>query len=422
MQTHADINWTNISINQQQHTIMLFDLAVGGHHPSYISHLVEYWCAEKISGKLYVVVSPKFLTVHSDVVNIGAKYGRKNLEFLAITQAEYLKWKNQPHFLLKVFQEWHLFCKYSRILKSNHSLLLYFDHFQLPLALGLKAPCTFSGIYFRPTFHYAEFENYKSSGKDTFRRWRQILILSQVLKKSQLTYLLCLDPFAIKFISKLTKKTKILYLPDPVDVSSHNQVNINNLKKKLGIDDWRKTFLFFGRLNSRKGIYQLLDAISLLSTEVCEKLCLLIVGNTSESEQIIINTRITELIKSLPIQIISHYKFISETEVNLYFQISEIVLAPYQHHVGMSGILLLAAAANKPVLSSDYGLMGEITKRYKLGLTVDSTKPQLIAQKLAILLLEPTDKFCDREKMTKFVCDRNSQYFAQTIFSCIKSV
>jgi hypothetical protein len=46
--------------------IILFDLATGGHHPSYIRHLVNYWCDEKLPFNLDVVVSPKFIESITD--------------------------------------------------------------------------------------------------------------------------------------------------------------------------------------------------------------------------------------------------------------------------------------------------------------------------------------------------------------------
>jgi glycosyltransferase involved in cell wall biosynthesis len=95
---------------------------------------------------------------------------------------------------------------------------------------------------------------------------------------------------------------------------------------------------------------------------------------------------------------------------------ADVILAPYQRHVGMSGILLLAAAAQKPVLSSNYGLMGEIVRRYELGLTVDSTEPKEIAKGLTRFLVEDSDKLCDRAKMKSFAEQNSAEEFARVIF------
>ena len=51
--------------------ILLFDLSVGGHHPAYIMHLIRYWGEREISGYLDIVVLPKFIHLHSDVVEMA---------------------------------------------------------------------------------------------------------------------------------------------------------------------------------------------------------------------------------------------------------------------------------------------------------------------------------------------------------------
>jgi glycosyltransferase involved in cell wall biosynthesis len=126
--------------------------------------------------------------------------------------------------------------------------------------------------------------------------------------------------------------------------------------------------------------------------------------------------RIKEISESLPVQIILQDKFVAEQDVQIYFQIADIVLAVYQRHVGMSGIIVQAAAAGKPLLCSDYGLMGEITRRWQLGLTVDSTNPSQIAEKLTQFLQEGGDSIGDRAKMKDFARQNSAEQFASVIF------
>jgi len=85
----------------------------------------------------------------------------------------------------------------------------------------------------------------------------------------------------------------------------------------------------------------------------------------------------------------------------------------------MSGILLLAAATQKPVLSSDYGLMGELVHHYCLGLAVDSTQPQKISEGLIKLLTEPLEEIIDRNLMKQFAEQNSIEKFGATIFQSI---
>ncbi|MCA1994989.1 MAG: glycosyltransferase, partial [Coleofasciculus sp. S288] len=360
-------NSENCSDNRQikcNKKFMLFDLSIRGHHPSYIQHLINHWYEQELSGHLDIVVSPKFIKEHSDVVDLASSYQQGSVTFTAITPEEEAilsSRKSSFNRTFRNFQEWQILCKYADLLKAKHCLVMYFDTCELPLAVGAKSPCQFSGIYFRPTFHYNELTNYTPSWNDRIQQWREKLMLSRILQHPQLQTLFCLDQFAVKHLTKFHTHVKAVHLPDPVQISNCSELQPNPNREDLGIEPGRQVFLLFGALTERKGVYQLLEAIFALPTELCQKLCLLLVGESSIKDSL--ETQIGRVCQAKPVQIIPRYEFISDREMQAYFQLTDVVLAPYQRHVGMSGILLLAAAAEKPVLSSDYGLMGELVRQ-----------------------------------------------------------
>lgn len=407
----------NIKPNSDRR-LMLFDLSIYGHHPSYIQHFIKYWSQQEPLNNLDIVVSPKFIQEHTDVVKL-AKEIHPNINFFAITPEEEANLKPRTSGVnrkIRSLQEWNLYIKYAEALQVTQALLMYFDTCQLPLALGWKSPCWFSGIYFRPTFHYSEFNNYTSSWKNWVQQRQEKLILKQVLRHPKLKTLFCLDPFAVKQINRFDA-TKAIYLPDPVVIhSSKDQFQVESLKRKLGIEPNRKVFLLFGALNGRKGIYQLLESIQLLPSTGCEQICLLFVGEANPTDKALIQSQVAATRQSHPVQIIEHYEFVAESEIPTYFQIADVVLAPYQRHVGMSGILLLAAAAAKPVLSSNYGLMGEIVRNYRLGITVDSSTPAAIAKGLEQCLAANPKELSDRNQMQLFAEQNSAEKFANLLF------
>lgn len=400
---------------------MLFDLATGGHHPSYIRHLINYWCNEKLPIKLDIVVSPKFIDDHSDIIKIQIENDQSQIRFISITLEEYSGLISKQSLLKRFFREWNLYCKYANELKAEHCLLMYLDTLQLPIALGQKSPCKFSGIYFRPTFHYKDFDNYTFSGKDIFRQWRQKLLLSRVLNNPQFECLFSLDPFAIKHIKKLHSQAKVFHLADPVTRGKFDQDKIEGLRRKIELNTDKKIFLLFGRLTNRKGIYQLLEAIRLLPYKLCKNLCLLLVGSIASTDKILIQSQIKVISQSLPVQIITYDKFVAEEEIPIYFQLADVILAPYQKHVGMSGILLLAAAAKKPVLASNYGLMGQLVRQNKLGIAVDSTSPQAIANGIIYFINneQPKTAYLDLKMLDEFVKENSVGNFSDTLFQNI---
>lgn len=175
-------------------------------------------------------------------------------------------------------------------------------------------------------------------------------------------------------------------------------------------------FSFFGALCERKGIYQLLEAISLLPPALLSKLCLLFVGPLQEEDRVQIQPKIDRLTQTSLIQILICARFVPDREIQPYFEMSDVILAPYQRHVGMSAILVRAAAAQKPVLGSNYGLMGEMTCRYELGLTVESTASEEIAKGISRFLVESPHNIGNQMKMKYFALQNTAEQYASIIF------
>ncbi len=94
-----------------------------------------------------------------------------------------------------------------------------------------------------------------------------------------------------------------------------------------------------------------------------------------------------------------------------------IILAPYRQHVGFSGILIHAAAAERPVLSRDYGLMGRLTETLRLGLTANPTSPTDLAEKPTIGVRQPRHTLFEVASARRFASENTVEAFVQNIFS-----
>ncbi len=397
--------------------IVLFDLAVGGHHGTYIWHLVKHWSQTEVPATLNIVVAPQFLNQHLEVVELVRQNPKPNLNLVTISAAEFAMISSQSSIVKRAFAEWKIFCLYARQFKADQGMVMQFDHLQLPIVLGKRAPCAIAGIYFRPTFHYIQFANYTSTWKDAIRRWRQKLLLVLALRSGQVNTLFSLDPFAPDSIAKLTAEVKVIHLSDPVVPHPLEPARCDQLKTQLKIDPHRQIFLLFGKLDPRKGTYQLLEAIRQLPQELSQKLCLLFVGQIPHLEQPKLTSYIAEISAQTSAQVLIHNEFVSESDMPLYFQLADVVLAPYQRHVGMSGILLQAAAAQKPVLASNYGLMGELVRRYQLGVAINSEHPSEIAQAMSELLWNGTSSVTQPSHMQAFVEQNLADKYINTMIS-----
>lgn len=398
--------------------ILLFDLGLGGHHGAYIQHLIRYWSEQYLPGHVDIVVHPEFLQQHQDVAELVQTFVGVQVNFVPITEeeeAELGPWSTFVQSKRRSLREWSLLNRYANRLGATECLLMFFDTLQLSAVLRRQLPCPFSGIYFRARFHYGEFQH-TLSWRDHIRHWLERLQIAEALRHPQLKTLFCLDEFAVKHLIKFHSNSRVVYLPDPVQLYPYSLSEVELLRAKLGIEPERRIFLLFGVLDSRKGIHQLLEAILLLPPALCQNLCLLLVGPLCSQEKPQVQMQISKISDLLPIQIVLYDQFVIDRENQPFFHISNVVLAPYQRHVGTSSILIRAAAAQKPVLSSNYGLMGEWTQHYQLGLTVDSTDKSEIAKGLTQFLTEPPDKFGDRTQMKFFAEQHSAEEFASVIF------
>jgi glycosyltransferase involved in cell wall biosynthesis len=318
------------------------------------------------------------------------------------------------------YRQYRLIVDYANRLKATQCLLLYFDSCQLALVLGLPLPCSVSGIYFRPTFHYSRMAHATPSPREWLQQQREQIFLHRVLTHPKFKTLLCLDPFVVDEINQRFKAGKAVYLPDPVESAVASEAQVEMLRTRFEVKNDRKVMLLFGRLDDgRKGVAQLLDAVSTLPNEAAGKLCLMLIGFATPEAREQIEARVNQIRQAHPLQIISNYDYVPEEEVQAYFQLADIVLAPYQRHVGSSGILLQGAAAGKPVLCSNYGLIGDLTRRYQLGVTVDTTQPSEITKGIIRLTEAVPDEVCDRAKMQAFVAQSSPDNFAKIVFQTL---
>ena len=406
--------------------LMLFDLEFTGHHPNYIKHFVNFWQSEQDRRKLTIVVSPEFIQKHKAIVDmLLSKRGQSKIVFQSISlqEAKSLQAPTRFNRALRRLKEWKLLCKYARLVNADHCLVMFIDKLQLPIILGFQAPCPISGIYFQPSFHYKSFHENTSKHMTRYnshshtKDLRDFLFLHRSAQNSKLKQLFVLDPFVVDFIQNKYKKLKCTYLPDPIE--SYKPTESFPRVFPYLIEEDRIAFLIFGFLDERKGITKFLEAIDALPVETCKKICLILAGQLENSMASYLPQRLEYLAKTKGVQFICDFEYISEEKIYSYFQMADIILAIYQNHLGMSGILLTAAAMQKPVLCQSYGLMGQLVRERNLGLDVDSTQVSEIAASIEHILSTPIDNIGDKGSMINWVKSHSPSNFYETIVNNI---
>ena len=357
--------------------ILLFDTIIDGHHADYLGHLINYWLQTQPEGELIVVAQASFEPQFRQLVASAPSV--TSIQFVPIPQAE-IERTHQGSMLSRPFREWNLHLNYCRRYRPTHVLLMYFDIFQLGLWLGRKAACAVSGIYFRPDFHYVSAAGLKAR----LNVVRKKATLRGVLNRNMLTNLFCLDHSAVALVREMNPQVNVLPLPDPVKTYTLAPAELKQLRQNLSIEPGRRVFLLFGHLDERKGIEPFLEALNQLRPALQQQICFLLVGAIKATYQTHIEQKISDVNPN--VQIVPVFKEIKGKQIQAYFELADYVLTLYQRHVGMASVIIRAAVSGKPLVSSDYGYMGQLVKNEQLGVVTDSTSPTAICQLLERVL------------------------------------
>ncbi len=392
---------------------LAFEIETGGHHASYIRNFAQQWSENLEPHQIHFVVTPEFFQKHADVVELIESFKTDAVQIHSITQSEHQQLEGRVN---RMFRGWKLFCKYATQLSADRGLLMYSDRFQIPMIFGQPSPCPVSCIYFRPTFHYGNLDDYHPNLKQRLAAWRKRILVQRLLKLKQMDVLFSLDSLAVGYIKdNFTTKASIRQLPDSFVRSQTTADEIANLRSDLTIEHDRKVCLLLGSLDTRKGPLQLLDAAQRLPASLQKKLCLLLVGTLGSDIEDEVIHKIERLQQDTSIQVVLENEYVSDTIVQRYYELADVALTTYQRHMGMSSAIIRAALAEIPVLSSDYGLMGELVKRENLGITVDTTNPVSFSEGLAAVIDQPGRKLFDASNAAAFASSHSPAALAETL-------
>lgn len=184
------------------------------------------------------------------------------------------------------------------------------------------------------------------------------------------------------------KTNKYHFLPDPWD--GDYSMTQEDAREKLGIEKEKFVLLHYGTASKRKGLHLLLSALD--DGRLHDKIFLLVAGNVTKNEKEL--QKLKELEASGYAKVLNY--FVSSYEEKLCFRASDFIGLPYISHYGSSGILSRAAAAKRPVIASDYHILGRRVKENGLGFvfkndSINSLKD--ILEKVVNLNKEDIPKF-----------------------------
>lgn len=194
-------------------------------------------------------------------------------------------------------------------------------------------------------------------------------------------------------------------LPHPLYDNFGEKIDSNQARKLLNLPLEKKILLFFGFIREYKGLDILLEALSLLPNEYH----LVVAGETYTSfdkyEKIIRSKNLGERVSLF-------IRFISESEVSLFFSSADVCVLPYKTAT-QSGIVGIAYHFNVPVVASSTGGLGEMISPFGSGIVVENCN--------AITLANSIQEFFSRQKeafqvgIEKYKKIANWDFFAKRI-------
>ena len=352
--------------------ILLFDTITDGHHPDYLIHLIGFYSGNQ-EVELFVATGESFKSQFDARQKDENNQWGDNVTFLGIPTDKLNSIHSKPIYLRSII-EWNMLVETAKEINASQVLLMYFDYYQLGILIGKKAPCPVSAIYFRPNFSENDHGIYPQ-----IKKW----MLSKVLKSGQIQNLFCLVHALVPYMKGQKTQTQIIPICDPVKQFEVSNPEVAEFRNKFKIPTDKKIFLNFGYLDDRKGMEVFIDACATLPKEALAKICLMLAGPVPEYYEKLIEAKLAQ---APALEVIRCYGYLPAREVQICFEISDVVLILYQDFLNMSSVLIRAAMANKPTFATRTGMIGELVSRNNLGLIVDATSVSEVANELNAII------------------------------------
>ncbi|MBV9331088.1 MAG: glycosyltransferase [Alphaproteobacteria bacterium] len=394
-------------------SMMIFEPEANGHQLEWLLHLVHQALALG-NRKTTFVVAPEIFRDVADAIGSGAS---ERVAVLPLTESEARSCRS-PRLAISGFSRWWIARRYARRIDASVVHFLALDHLTLPLALGLGAgQREISGTLFRPSVHYRLLAAYAPSLSEKIRDLRKAILYPMMLRNPSLGAVHSLDPFFARYARGTYRHgDKVLHLADP----SHPKVMSSPDDRRLAnaIPAERSMFLLFGYLTERKGTVALLDALAELPAESVSKLAVMLAGRIDANLRSTVVQKVAWLRQRRPALWIGvEDRRIGDGELEALIDRADVLLAPYQRFVGSSGVLMWSARAGKPILTQDFGMMGELVREQRLGMAVNTMDRQAIADAIAGYLSTGTFVNFDRQQATAFSSRHTPAAFAEAILA-----
>lgn len=392
-----------------QHHLLVFEPDARGHSEEWLNHLLRHLPALAAVDVLSLAVAPELARRLQPAVTACSMHAVRMIALDERTRARC----NSPRLAVSGFARWWAVRRLARETGADTALFLALDHLSLPLGLqfGVRA-CRLSGILFRPSVHYGSLGPYAPTLRERMRDLRKEVLYRLMLRNGSVVSVLSLDPFFPAYACRrYPHGDKVHSLADPCRTVAGiaPQSTPNTMPARI-------SFALFGELTKRKGLLVLLEALALLSPDAASRISLTIAGRIDPSLKPRARMLAAKAVRRTPqLMLRIEDRRLTDDELESLVRTCDVVLAPYQRFVGSSGVLIWAAAHQKPVLTQDYGLLGHLVRSYRLGHTLDTCDPARLAHALSLIAAKPEIAQSEPSGTAAFLSGKSPKDFVETL-------
>jgi len=381
---------------------VIFDFEISGHHSEYIDYILTFLVNDKrASDNYFFILHPDFFYRFPYIVKRAEECKNVNIYYLEKSDIDALKGLS---IVKKSFKIFNIMNTYAKKMKADHVLLMSMNIFQLPLVFR-RPSFMVSGILFLQ-FYRMQKKSFKEKLKYYRKYWTTKLYAINPKIKS---VFILNDELTVSFLNRAFSTGIFKMLPDPIP--QHVEEDGFDLYTYYNIPKEKKVLLHPGAIDPRKGTYEIIESIDLLSSEAFSRYAILIVGKANQDTDRQIRKR-SALLRNKDFVLVYDNTFVSNERLKSMFAQSYAVLIPYKNPEASSGILGHAMTAGTPVIAPDYGLLGDIVRSNGVGITIVETTGYSIAK--AIEMLENIPPF-STEKISDFIDSHSTLYFAERV-------
>ncbi|HVP83444.1 MAG TPA: glycosyltransferase [Rhizomicrobium sp.] len=383
--------------------LLIFEPEEIGHRANYFNAFIRHAAAHPETGEVIYALSEKlFLRLEPNTLQeLSASDGRLRVRLLTEPEIQFVERSAME--VRSNFNRWRLALKIAAEETAGRILFPLLDDVMKAAAIMPVTRFEISGIYFRPTTHFAE---YRKGPVGLTRQAAKALLVKRFLDRGDSKSLSSFDPWFTDFAqSAYSNGAKVRTVPEPIDVPGADKPPRANGAIR---------FLFFGALQKRKGVAEFIGAFKYLNPDYRSMAEFSICGEGELSS--LIRQALPE-IKARGWKINFEQGFLPEPVLMERLKAADAILAPYRDHIGSSGALYVAAGLRCPVITQATGLLGRQVTKYRLGEAIDTGNPEQIARAIE----QTTDRLFSNASNVDadyegFSAGHGSEAFAQAIY------